>query len=235
MIIHLNNIKFGHIKLSKYQIEYFDNFFIPFIQKKSKDIEKIIITGDIFYNNKNISFEYLNKIKNIFDNISNIEMDVCNNDYCTNLIFNKFNKINNFDSYEDFSLFHTSKNEKIGFYVTKDSKSKFIENNITPKFVTYIIDNIEDIDKINIKNDFVSLMINSNLLDENKNKNLIEIFLNNNPNIDAFYTEKIVTTNQVKIDTNNINIRNILKGNIDVNLHSMLNEIFEIHDEKNNN
>jgi len=254
MIYILSNIFFGHPKLSKYQIDYFDNYFLPMVIKNKP--EKIIITGNIFYNTNLVSFKLLNDVISIFSNISDITIvEIIENDYCFqiledcgNLNDNQYrgNIINNKwaggDSYvgenidvtkfEPFSLFHFSKEnkEKIGFHVIQDDKIKFIENNYTPRFVEYNINSLEDLN-ININNDFIDLTINSELILKPEYKNKIDIFLNNNSFNNVFYTEKN-ETEKVKIKNNDI--RNILIDNIDDNLKEELNEIFHIYDDDKN-
>jgi len=73
------------------------------------------------------------------------------------------------------------------------------------------------------------------LLDKAEYKNKIDIFLNNNQFNNVFYTENNKVDNKVKLDSKNINIRNILVNNIEEELKDELGEIFVIYDEKNNN
>lgn len=227
MIYLLNNINFGHQKLSKYQIEYFNDYLLP----RLDNIEKIIITGNLFYNTKYISFDLLSKIKNILNQIK-VPIEILENDYCIN-IFDNLNKINKIDYDVNISLFQLSKEDKNepGFYIIKDNNIKIIKNKITPRFIQYEINSIEDIN-IDINKDFIDIIINSELIQNQQNKNKVDIFLNNNKFNNVFYTEKIDKNEIVKLDSKNINIRNILIDNIENDLKEELNEVFNIHDEK---
>lgn len=227
MIYYLNNIKFGHPKLYKYQFEYFEKIFIPRLHLDFKKINKIIITGDIFYNTKHTTFSLISKVKKILEEIS-IPIEIIDNEYCSE-IFN-LKKIKEIEVDTSVSLFQFNKNDKseIGFFID----DKFIRNDSTPKFIEYSINNINDIEKIEIKNDFIDIIINSDLLDNQQNKNKIDIFLNNNNFNNVFYTENIKQDDKVKMDSKNIKIREILMNNIEEDLKGELTEIFTIHDEK---
>lgn len=235
MIYILNEIKFGHPKLSNYQIEYFFNFLIPLLIKNYQSDDKVIITGDLFYNTTNISFNLLSKIKKIFDSLNFINIKIVGNDYCVDII-NNLNKIEKLEyniDVDNISLFHLSKNENknIGFFIINDKK-KFIENKITPRFIKYNIENIEDLDKIKINKDFIELNINSELIENKQSENKINLFLNNNPTIKAYYTDSIKIEDKIEIDDKNINIRDILINNTEKTLKGELEEIFTIYDEK---
>lgn len=232
MIYLLNNIKFGHPKLIKHQLTWFETYFIPLINKKGGD--KIIINGDLFYNNKHVTFELLSKVKNILNSFT-IPIEIIGNDYCYDIISNLCNKIETTEyNKSNLSLFQFSKEDftEIGFYAIKD-KTVFIPNKQTPKFIEYNIEKIEDLDIVIISKDFIDIIVNSDLLDNQQNKNKIDLFLNNNPSINVYYSsneEKL--EKKVKLDSKNINIRNILINNIEDELKSELNEIFEIYDTK---
>lgn len=232
MIYLLNNIKFGHPKLNKHQIAWFETYFISLVSKKGG--EKIIINGDLFYNNRHVTFELLSKVKHIFSSFT-IPIEIVGNDYCYDIISNLCHKIDN-NQYldENLSLFQFSKEDSadIGFYVIKD-KVAFIPNKQTPKFIEYQIDIIEDLNNVIINNDFIDITVNSEILNNQQNKNKIDLFLNNNPSINVYYSsEKEKQEKVVKLDNKNINIRNILINNIEDELKSELNEIFIIYDEK---
>ncbi len=238
MIFILTNIKFGHPKLSKYQLDFFHDFIQTLMKSGSKEHE-VIINGDFFYNNKHTTFNLINEVKRILGvltQFSNVFM--IGNDYCYPL-FNEYIKVVdklNFDI-KDISLFQLSKEstDQIGYNIVKDNKIKFIPNKFSPRFVEYIIKEIDDIDQINITKDFIDITINSELLDKAEYKNKIDIFLNNNQFNNVFYTENTKVDNKVKLDSKNINIRNILVNNIEDELKEELGEIFVIYDEKNNN
>lgn len=237
MIYILNNVKFGHPKLSKYQLEYFDKYFIPLVKRKYSPGDKVIITGNLFYNTKFVNFNLIPKVQDIFDCLSSIVLvEIVGNDYCINLIKEYVTPIENiiFDI-NDVSLFQLSKDDdkQIGILCMKDEKTHVVENKFSPRFIEYNIDIIENLDEVEITKDFISLTINSELLENQQNKNIIDLFLNNNPNINVYYTDKIKNDDKVKLDNKNINIRNILIDNIDENLKTELDEIFVIYDEKN--
>jgi hypothetical protein len=232
MIYLLNNIKFGHPKLNKYQLIWFDEYFIPLITKHKS--EKIIIKGDLFYNNHHTTFNLISKVKHILHSF-NIPIEIINNDYCFNIFSDVFTKINTND-YDgcDKSLFQFSKEDSsdVGFYIIKD-KTILAPNKQTPKFIEYQINMIEDLNNVVINTDFIDILVNSELLENQQNKNKIDIFLNNNPTINVYYSSgENKQEEKVKLDSKNINIRNILINNIDEDLKSELSEIFEIYDSK---
>jgi len=226
MVYILSNIFFGHPKLSKYQLDFFNNYFIP----HSQNPEKIIITGNIFYNVNHITFQLLNEVKKIFNGIDS-PIEIVGNDYCFDIIKN-FGDITQIDKFEiePISLFQISKDnkEKIGFYIN----NKFKENKFSPRFVEYTINEITDLDKVEITKDFIDLIISSELVEKAEYKNKIDLFLNNNTFNNVFYTEKKKEIEKVVIKNNDI--RNILLDNIEENLKEELKEIFTLYDQKNN-
>jgi hypothetical protein len=233
MIYLLNNIKFGHPKLNKHQLTWFDTYFIPLFFKRGG--EKIIINGDLFYNNKHTTFELVSKVKHIFSSF-NIPIEIIGNDYCYDIFSDMFDKIDT-DIYNEYnqSLFQFSKEDdsKTGFYIIQD-KTIFIPNKQTPKFVEYQINAIEDLNNIIINNDFIDILVNSELLENQQNKNKIDLFLNNNSSVNVYYnTNENKSEESIELDSKNINIRNILINNIDDDLKSELTEIFNIYDAKN--
>ena len=236
MIYVLNNVKFGHPKLAKYQLEYFDKYFIPLVKRKYSPGDRVIITGDLFYNTKFVNFNLIKKIQDIFDCLSSVVLvEILGNNYCLNIIKEYVTPIENiiFDI-SNISLFQLSRDDdkQIGILCMKDEKTHIVENKFSPRFIEYIIDNIEDIDEVQITKDFIDLIINSELLNNQQYKNKIDIFLNNNQFNNVYYTDKIVNEDRVKLDSRNINIRNILENNIEDDLKDELSEIFVIYDEK---
>jgi hypothetical protein len=232
MIYLLNNIKFGHPKLLKHQLDYFNRDLITGLHLEFSPEDKIIITGDLFYNTKYITFDLLSKVKETLQEIP-IPVEIIGNDYCYKL-FN-FKKIENINfEIDDVSLFQIDKNDKsrIGFCIHDGNDVRFIKNDITPKFLEYTINIIEDLNEVQLTKDFIDLTINSSLLENQQNKNIIDLFLNNNTFNNIYYTEKIKVDEKVEMDSQNINIRNILINNVDENLKEELSEIFLIYDEK---
>lgn len=234
MICILNNIKFGNPKLSKYQLSYFDDF-IQLINNKK--ITEIFIYGDLFYSSNSITFDLLSKVLDIFEHMSKIPIYIFENYYCLSAIkpYVKVNKDIINDKIKDISLFQHNKNEnyKIGYLLMKDGKTAFVENKITPKFIQYEINDIEDLNNIEITKDFIDLIINSDAINNQQNKNIVDLFSNNNPNINIYYTELINNENEIKMDHNNMNIRNILIDNVELDLREELHEVFSIYDKEN--
>jgi hypothetical protein len=101
-----------------------------------------------------------------------------------------------------------------------------------PRFTEYQINSIEDLEKIKINNDFIDLTINGDLLQNQQNKNIIDLFLNNNTFNNVYYTEKIKDDDKVKMDSSDIKIRDVLINNIGEDLKKELIEIFTIYDNK---
>ena len=244
MIYILNNIKLGHPKLGKHQIDYFKNHFIPSYNENRVFKDKIIILGDLFYNTKQVTFSLLEEILEIFWKIHGL-IEIVGNDYCYNSVIHgsrweggKMKQIKEFEfSLIDlpFSMFQLNKENKnpIGYYTIDDfGKLTFINNDFTPKFVEYFVNNIEDLDNVKLTKDFIDLTISSEPLDNQEFKNKIDIFLNNNTFNNVFYTEKFNQDEKINMDSGNINIRNILINNIEPDLKSELDEIFIIYDEK---
>jgi len=239
MIFILNNVKFGHPKLSKYQLDFFHDNFIPLLLKSGSKEHHIIISGDLFYNTKHTNFQLLLDIKNILNILAQYsKIGIFGNDYCYDLFKEQTFKVVEMNhEIENISLFQLTKDnvEKIGYCVDKNNKLKFIENKFSPRFVEYIIKNIEDIDKIKITKDFIDLHINSELIEKQEYKNKIDIFLNNNNFNNVYYTGEKKEQEKVILDSKNIKIREILVDNIDEDLKSELDEVFVIYDEKINN
>lgn len=232
MIYLLNNIRFGHPKLNKHQLSWFETHFIPLVNKKGG--EKIVINGDLFYNNRHVTFDLLSKVTHNLSSFT-IPIEIIGNDYCFDIISNLCSKIeSNEYNNSNLSLFQFSKEDspETGFYIIKE-KPTFIPNKQTPKFIEYQIEAIEDLENVIISNDFIDIIVNSDLLDNQQYKNKIDLFLNNNPSVNVYYSsneDKI--EKKVKLDSKNINIRNILINNIEDELKSELIEIFEIYDAK---
>ena len=238
MIYVLNNILFGNPKLSKYQLDYFNNYFIPMVEKYPPD--KILIYNDIFHNNNNITFNLLNKIKGIFTSLSDItKIEVLDNDYCSNIIKDWSIYVVDSNDYEQPNLtlpkpnlFQLSKDDQTipGFLIAHQIKSVFVENKHTPRYVNYSIETIDDLNNFVSNKNFVNLTINSELFNKAEYVNRIDIFLNNNKFNNIFYTEKIKDEDKVVLDSKNINIRNILVTNIDDDLKDELKEVFDVYD-----
>lgn len=72
----INNSKFGYKnnskEWSKNMIDYFENYFIPFLRKHAKHGDKLIHLGNIFTSSDNINIKLLLTVKNLFIKISNI-------------------------------------------------------------------------------------------------------------------------------------------------------------------
>lgn len=232
-----NNIKFGHPKLYQHQFDFFENYIIPILLKKDK-IDNIYITGDLFYNDKNATFNLINDVISIIRKLSFINIYLIKNNYFHNIIGDSVKKLDKikYDINENISLFQLSKkdNNKVGFFIFND-KINFIENKFSPKFIDYEINKIDDIDKIEINNNFITLNINSDLLENQQYKNIIELYLNNNPNINCFYFKRYKNeNNKIKSDIKNINIRDLLLNNIDNELKDDIINVFKIYDQKKN-
>jgi len=233
----LSNILFGYPKMAKYQIEYFDNYFVPLIQKRGyQEDDKIIITGNIFYNTSNVSFELLSKAISILNSLSScVEIEIMNNEYCENII-KKENitfKKNSFYDNVKLNLFGFKKSEyDIGFEVVKDGEIKFVENKKSPRFVECRIDKIEDITNMNIDTkNFIDITINSDLLDTPEHKNLINIFLSKNIFNNVYYSEKSEPKRKDAVMVEGItNIRDIIMNNIDEDLKDDMMNIFKLSD-----
>jgi len=72
----INNTKFGYKnnnkEWSKNMIDYFENFFIPFIQKNSKPGDRLIHLGNIFNSSESVKIELLLTIRDLFVKLSQI-------------------------------------------------------------------------------------------------------------------------------------------------------------------
>jgi len=232
MIFVLNNIKFGHPKLYKYQFEFFDEYLI------GKKADKIIIIGDLFYNTKHTTFPIISKVRDIIKNLNCSKIELIGNEYCHELFEEFLNSTLDYNPYDliskvkDASLFQLSKENKckIGFYTFEDEK-KFVENTYTPRFLEYKIKSIEELESLEITKDFIDVEIDSELLNKAEYKNKIDIYLSNHTFNNVFYTEKKKEEEKVVLDSKNINIRNILVNNVEEELKDELKEIFTIYDE----
>ena len=198
-----------------------------------------IINGDLFYNTKNINFNFLFKIYDILKNLSKLAtVEIIKNEYCYKVFEAFINQIEEIKcDLTDISLFQLSKedNNKIGFYAGNSLDDlKFIKNKFTPRFIEYKIDTIENIDSVEITKDFISLEINSDLLNKLEYKNKINIFLSKHEFDNIFYTEIKKDQNKIKLNDKNNNIRDILLNNIDKDIETELKEVFTIYDDKLN-
>jgi len=72
----ISNTKFGYknnnIEWRNMMIEYFEQSFIPFLEKNYKEGDKLIHLGNLFYNADNIPIDTLNIVMNLIEKISNI-------------------------------------------------------------------------------------------------------------------------------------------------------------------
>ena len=106
----ISNTKFGYKnnnkEWSKNMLEYFENFFIPFIQKNAKPDDKLIHLGNIFNSSESVNISLLLTIRNLFVKISQIipiiildgyneKTGISNILQNTNQIENNTSKINN--------------------------------------------------------------------------------------------------------------------------------------------
>ena len=240
MIFIFSNIRYGHPKMFKYQHEWFSEFNkMMYGTQSTPETNDIFIRGDLFYNAVNPSLTILNDMKGILFHMNKVaRVYIVKNANLFPLFLHDLS-VNDLDDdieekVKDTSLFQLSKDDanKIGYNVYKNKKVCFIPNKTSPRFIEYTINEIEDIDKVLINNDFIDLIINSDLLNKAEYKNKIDIFLNNNNFNNVFYTEKEKIEDDVVLDSKNINIRNILVNNVDEDLKEELNEIFVIYDEK---
>ena len=72
----INNTKFGYKnnskEWSKNMFDYFDNHFLPFIQKHAKPGDKLIHLGNIFNSSETVNIELLLTVRDLFVKISEI-------------------------------------------------------------------------------------------------------------------------------------------------------------------
>ena len=231
----LSNIFFGQPKMTKYQFEYFEEYFIPFIKKKSTSEDKIVIVGDIFYNTTTINFSLLSKVKSIFEKLSIIPIEIVGNNYCFDIIekFSLDKPITKIETnfYNDIktNLFDSKGNENlIGFNAIRDVNIKFVENKKSPRFIEYKINSIEDLDNIVMDNNFIDLIIDGELIEKSEFKNKIDIFLSKNNFNNVFYTEK---QKESTIIVKNNNIREVIMDNIEEDLKEEMLNIFKLCDQ----
>jgi hypothetical protein len=255
-IFLISNTLFGYKNMTKYQMSYFYDIFIPFLEKKSKKGDIFVHGGNLFYNKIHADFNLINNILDIFDKISKIlpiyiinslndeysttilkrlnnifiidnlkiinnvilasnKLDlldiknikpiiIFNSNYLTNdaykLFLNNFNVsictyFNNNDIidniinigspyqlYNNYIDINEYKN-KNGILVIDTIKKKFklIKNNYSPKFLSYKILNINELDNINVnKKDKIEIIIKENILNSKENINKFNLFINNN-------------------------------------------------------
>jgi len=240
MIYIISNISFGLPKLSKYQIEYFEDYLIPLVEKKLASDDKLIIRGDIFYNTINTNFNLLLKVRNIFEKLSIVPIEIIGNNYCFDIIKNftldkpiiqienmEFDIIIEFDIIKS-SLFDMKDKNQIGFSVIKNKKIKFIENKKSPRFREVEINSMDDIENIDINKDFIDIIIDSELIEKPEYKNKIDIFLSKNLFNNIFYKEKSNKKTNNNIIIKNSNIKNIIMDNIDDDLKEEMINIFKL-------
>jgi hypothetical protein len=71
MIYIIGNTQFGYPKMGDVQINYFKNWFIPYLKKVYRDGDILIHTGNIFYNKQSVNYKVLNDVFDVFDTLSN--------------------------------------------------------------------------------------------------------------------------------------------------------------------
>lgn len=255
----LNNTKFGYKNNSKdwfdISIQFFEDIFIPFIQKNSKPDDIVIFTGNIFNSSELISINILLKIKELFDKINSIcELKFISDEPILNIfnftiidkkelsINNKLFVAGTNDNSELNNIIHLgapyqfeNTDQIKGFYVVDSISSnyKFIENKLSPRFKTIIINNIDEIDNLNedfINKNNVNVIINRTLVDDKKIKLDVLLSKYNFKNI-TYINEKSDT---FEINNNSLDIEELIKDNIKEN-SVLLNEfesIMKIYKEK---
>jgi len=126
---------------------------------------------------------------------------------------------------------------KKGFLVIDTLKKKFkiVENNYSPEFVNFHINEIEDLEKIKFKKkDFIDIRVNENILNK-KNLNLLNMAINKyNFNNITYIKDKKETPN-IEIDSHSFNIKEIINNFLEkekTNLSEELETVYKIYEEK---
>ena len=126
---------------------------------------------------------------------------------------------------------------KKGFLVIDTLKKKFkiVENNYSPEFVNFHINEIEDLEKIKFKKkDFIDIRVNENILNK-KNLNLLNMAINKyNFNNITYIKDKEETPN-IEIDSHKLNIKEIINNFLEkekTNLSEELETVYKIYEEK---
>jgi hypothetical protein len=191
------------------------------IIKETKKIKNITIipsgeflmpdndTDYLFYNTSLKKFNGIKKTFNgFYDNVDGDE--------------NNINITSPYQLNKDYSK------SKHGFYIIniKDNLVTFIENNYSPKFEDIYINDISDLEKIEINKNVINLIINSDIINTQENKNKIELFAYKH-SINLYFTEKSLENNII-IEKNDI--RNILLKNIDQGIIDEMKKIFITYD-----
>ena len=70
MIYIIGNTLFGYPKMADIQVDYFKNWFIPYLKKLHRDGDMIIHTGNIFYGKQSVNYKVLKDVFDIFDTLS---------------------------------------------------------------------------------------------------------------------------------------------------------------------
>jgi hypothetical protein len=70
MIYIIGNTQFGYPKMNDIQVDYFKNWFIPYLKKVYREGDILIHTGNIFYNKQTVNYKVLNDVLDIFDTLS---------------------------------------------------------------------------------------------------------------------------------------------------------------------
>jgi len=214
-----------------------------------KRIKNVIIIDDYIKIDKLSIVSYNYDISKVEDNSIIIFNDnYLNNDIYKN-ISNDIKICTYFDDYKIYddgilnigSPYQLNKNTKYekGLLVvdTVKKKYKLLNNNFSPNFVSYNIDNINDLNNVNIKdNDFLEIKINENLLNNKKNINKFNLFVNKYKRIKINYIiDNGINNKDIIYNIDNFNIRNIINNHInDMNLIEEINNVYKIHDLKNN-
>ena len=139
----LNNTKFGYKnnskEWSKNMFDYFDNEFIPFLEKHAKPSDKLIHLGNIFNTSESVNTSTLVKVFNLFNKISSIVEVILVNGYNEKTgisqIFNNTNQIGEplITNITDVDTYHQIKiipNKNPLEYVSDSDSIVFINNRI---------------------------------------------------------------------------------------------------------
>jgi len=100
-IFLISNTLFGYKDITKTQLDYFNNIFIPYLKTNVRENDIMIHGGNIFNDKKNVNMGIINSVIDIFEKISNIlplKILKSKNDEISTLLLNRINNVEIIDN-----------------------------------------------------------------------------------------------------------------------------------------
>lgn len=211
----INNINIGHNQLEDDDriVDYFDNYFIPYMQNNYLNNDRIIFLGNLFFS-KIFNEHSLKTLIYILDKLSNYNLIIMRGEKDSDYMLKLLNKYNNITIVTEYKI-HKIKNKNVLFlpFVDKKDISEILKNNID-----FIISSMDYLFHItNISNNFQILQFNR----QDKKEFLFKVLDTNDFSICDIhnnYSPIYVNIDVKTIDDLNIDYKNYYSFSIDESL-----------------